>query len=122
MLFSVELPEASTTRRLDRPWVYSWYRMLASFAPLLGTKASWVSSAPGVCHRYICMVGDRPSGGVFMLALSRWFPSGPPLASVAAPSRAFRLTGSPPLVSKLPAAGVKPIGFFCSQSWKLLGR
>ena len=24
MLFSVELPLASTTRRLDRPWVYSW--------------------------------------------------------------------------------------------------
>ena len=73
-------------------------------------------------NRYICMVGGVPSGGVFMFALSRWFASGPPLAAVAAPSSAFRLTGSPPLAVKLPAAGVKPIGPFCSQSWKLLAR
>ena len=47
MLFSVELPVASTTRRFDRPWVYSWYRMLASFAPLDGTHGSCSSVAPG---------------------------------------------------------------------------
>src|SRR4051812_14416135 len=118
MLFSVELPVASTTRRLDRPWVYSWYRMSAESAELVGT----VVLSPGVPNRYICMVGGVPSGGAFMFALLTWFASGPPAAPVAAPSRAFSRTGSPPAASNEPAAGVKLIGGFASQSWKLLAR
>src|SRR5690349_9183211 len=118
MLFSVELPVASTTRRFDRPWVYSWYRISAEFDELLGT----VVLSPGVPNRYICMVGGVPSGGVFMFALLTWLPSGPPLAAVAAPSSAFSRTGSPPSASNEPAALVKLIGGLASQSWKLLAR
>src|SRR3954447_363530 len=112
MSLSVELPLASMTRRLDRPWVYSWYSTLASNAELVGTYGPPVTGSslvPGMCHRYICMVGGMPSGGVLMLALSMWLPSGRP-ALVLAPSSALSRTGSPPEKEKLPAPLVKPIG------------
>ena len=81
---------------------------------------------PGACCRYICIVGGEPSGGVFMLALSTWLPSGSPL-SVEAPSMVLVWTASWPLpcfdaleCSKLPAASVNPIGLASRWSWNLL--
>ena len=109
MLLSVELPLASMTRRFDRPCVYSWYSTEASSEPVVGTKGSSASVKPGAWNRYICMVGGMPSGGVLMLALSMWLPSGKPL-SVSAPSSVLSMTGSPPSAEKLPAALVKLIG------------
>ena len=38
---------------------------------------------PGWWNRYICMRGGMPSGGVFMLALSMWLPSGSPPSRLA---------------------------------------
>src|SRR5690242_16678758 len=111
MLFRVELPPASTTRRFDRPCVYSWYRISAEFDELVAT----VASSPGLPNRYICIVGAMPSGGVLMLALLMWFASGPPFGSVAAPSIEFSRTGSPPSASNEPAALVKLIGGLASQ-------
>ena len=110
IVFSASKPLGSVTRRLDRPWVYSWYCTEASSEPVVGTKGSSASVAPAAWNRYICILGGRPSGGVVMFALSMWLPSGIPL-SVFAPSRVFSRTGSPPAAVKLPAAGVKPIGF-----------
>src|SRR4029079_4046035 len=86
-----------------------WYSTLASNAELVGTNGSpstGSSLAPGTCHRYICMVGEMTSGGVLMLALSMWLPSGRPALEFA-PSSAFSSTWSLPAVSKLPAVLVK---------------
>jgi hypothetical protein len=108
----VELPSASTTSRLDRPWVYSWYTIPASSPELPGM------SGPSCVNRYICMVGGVPSGGVFMLALLTWLGSGRPSA-VLAPSSAWPCTASPSTASKLPALRVKPIGPAFRWSWKV---
>ena len=61
-----------------------------------------------------------PSGGVPMLALSMWSPSGRPLVGVGAVERlAVDGVVTP---SKLPAAAVKPIGAALRWSWNLLTR
>ncbi len=106
--------------------MYSWKTMSASSAPLPWTKGSDPGPAMmfvnGSFHRYICIVGANPSGGVLMFALSEWLKSGSPIRplprlSVLAPSSPWPSTGSPPKpwpevlkTSKFPAACVKPIG------------
>src|SRR3954447_22446074 len=123
----VELPSASTTSRFDRPWVYSWYTVSASSPTLVGENGSPSGYVvPGWCCRNICMVGACPSGGVLMLALSMWPPSGRP-ASVFAPSSVCVATASPPSPSpvafffwKLPAASLNPIGPRARWSCQLL--
>src|SRR4029077_14768606 len=90
-----------------------------------GPKTRFVS---GSFHRYICIVGAKPSGGVLMFAWSVWSksasPIGPfPRSSVLAPSSACPSTGSPPRpwpdglnTWKVPARCVKPIGA-ASRCW-----
>src|SRR3981081_4478145 len=91
--------------------------MSASSPELPATNGSWLGKdAPGWGNRYICTRGAMPSGGVIMLALLTWLPSGRPPA-VLAPSRALPCTASPSTASKLPAARVKPIGAFWRWSW-----
>src|SRR6478735_1477469 len=76
----------------------------------------------GRWNRYICIVGDWPSGGVPMLALSMWNVSGvvskKGSGPTFAPSSFWASTGS--LVSNAPFAAVNEIGACASQSWKLL--
>ena len=134
MLPSVELPSASTTSRFDSPCVYSWYTTAASSPPFAWMNGSSMpfSSVSGSLKRYICIRGGKPSGGVFMFALSLWFTSGRPTGrpltqqSVFAPSSASVRTGSPPnprpdglLSWKFPAASVNPIGLAARWSWKV---
>src|SRR5258706_1936491 len=94
--------------------------MLASSPPFDGRKGSWPAPVPhgafAAWNRYICIVGEVPSAGVDMFALSMWLPSGPVEGS--APSRAFARRGS--LISNAPLADVNPNGDPASQSWKLL--
>ena len=47
-------------------------------------RAHRLSVVPGKWNRYICMVGGMPSGGVLMLALSMWLPSGQAAVGVGA--------------------------------------
>src|SRR4051794_41981772 len=87
MLFSVELPLASTTRRLDRPWGYSWYSTDASREPVVGTNGSSAAPRAGAGKRDICIRGESPSGGGVILGLSGWLPSGSPAGGFWAPRR-----------------------------------
>src|SRR3954463_7516193 len=87
--------------------------MPASSPPLISRKSPLLST-----NRNICMVGDEPSGGVNMFALSMWLLSGPPLPLVPAPSSACASTRS--VFSKLPLAALKPIGAARRWSWNWL--
>ena len=51
---------------------------------LAGRYGSSLAFVPGTWFRYICIVGATPSGGVLMLALSMWLPSGRPPSVFAA--------------------------------------
>src|SRR6478736_3523152 len=129
----VELPVESTIRRFDRPCVYSWYTMSASSPPLEGRNGSppFAKRSNGNLlrwNRYICIVGDCPSGGVAMFALSMWLVSGETMkgglpaaarfSEVFAPSSFCASTGS--VAWNAPFAAVNEIGALPSQSWKLL--
>ena len=62
------MPSALVTRRLERPCVYSCHTTPESSPPFMLRKSS-ASAAPESSNRYICIVGDWPSGGVPMFAL-----------------------------------------------------
>ena len=84
--------------------MYSCHTTPESSPPFMLRKSS-ASAAPESSNRYICIVGDWPSGGVPMFALFLWLTSGPPSPSVSAPSSVCVSTGSSPPVpptSKLP--------------------
>ena len=95
------MPSGYRTSRSDRPCVYSWYTTSASSPPFTLGSVSPLRTL----NRYICIVGEWPSGGVPMFALLKWFSSGSPLPELA-PSIACPSTLS--AFSKLPAAAVKP--------------
>ena len=88
-MFSASLPPASVTRRLDRPWVYSWYCTDASSEPVVGTSLSPSGNGscrwpPGRGTGTSASSAADPSGGVVMFALSMWLRSGIPLVGVRA--------------------------------------
>src|SRR3954453_20273899 len=122
-VLSAGTPFGVVTRRPDRPCLYSWYTIAASLPPF---ESGLALDSVFAGNRYIGIVGECPSDGVSMLALSAWSWSGIPPA-VFAPSSIWPSTWSFPrpwwvefTSSKLPAASLKPIGSASRWSWKLL--
>src|SRR6185436_2440143 len=97
--------------------------MSASSAPFAGRNGSLslpVQGAAVACHRNIRMIGEVPSGGTSMSALSMWSSSGASLvlgSCSCAPSSTLAITGSTSW--KPPFVVVNEIGGSASQSWNV---
>src|SRR4051812_50168821 len=76
-VLSAGTPFGVVTRRPDRPCVYSWYTIAASSPPF---ESGLALDSVFAGNRYICIVGECPSAGVSILALSAWSWSGNPPA------------------------------------------